>query len=98
MDRGMLPFPILARCEIQHKQLGDHGRLPFVVKLHDVLLGEVMEGHFDHADSTVDDLLPGVNDGLGLLPAKHRTGDFRCVGEVRQPSLLDMDTRFGVRL
>lgn len=38
-----------------NQQIGDHLRLAFIVKLNDLLLGELIECLLHHADSTLHD-------------------------------------------
>ena len=44
-------------------------------------------------DGAVDDLLPGVDDRLGLLAAEHHAGDLRGIGQVGQPGFVDRHAR-----
>ena len=42
-----------------------------------------------HADGAMDDLLSCGDDGLRLLPAKHRLGNFWRICQVRQSRFVD---------
>ena len=54
-------------------------------------LAEPGQGQLDHADRALDDPRAGGDDGAGLLPAQHRLRDLRCVREVADPDLHDLD-------
>ena len=49
-----------------------------------------LQRHLHHADRAQHDLLARADHGLGLLPAQHGAGDFRRVGEVREPRVFDV--------
>ena len=64
-----------------------------VVQLDDLLTGEPLQGHLDHADRPLDDLLPRRDHGAGLLALEHGVGDLGRVGQVADPGLQDLDPR-----
>ena len=72
-------------------QVRDHRRAALVVELDDVLLRQHVERHLDHADRAFDQRLARGDDGLRLLAAKHRAGDFLCIGEVGEAAFVDGD-------
>ena len=53
-----------------------------------MLLCQIVQSHFDHADGALHDLLPGRDHRLGLLPPQHGLLS-PGVGQVRQPRFLD---------
>ena len=57
------------------------------------MLGELGQGHLDHADGAGDDLAPRGDDGLGLLPAQHRLRDLGRVRQVGEPGVVDHHAR-----
>ena len=65
-----------------HEQIADHGGLLGLVQLYDILVVYLLEGHLHHGYGTLDYLLAGGDDGLGLLAAQHDGRDLGCVGEV----------------
>ena len=46
----------------------------------------------------MDDFLPGVDNGLGLLAAEHHLRDLRGIGQMRQPGFLDEHAGLGYAL
>ena len=61
-------------------------------------LGQAVEGHLDHADRAGDDLRARRDHRFGLLPAQHRAGDLRRVGQVRELGVDDDDAGLGEAL
>ncbi len=77
-----------------HHQIADHCGASFVIQLHHIFLGQILQGHLHHADRPVYDLLPGGDHHFRLLAAKHDLGDFGRIGQVGKPSLVDNHARF----
>ncbi len=70
-------------------QIGDHRRFALVVELDHVALAELGQRQFHHADGAFNDQLAGFENGLGLLAAQHRAGDFGRISEVGDAGIID---------
>ncbi len=73
-----------------HHEVAGHLRLALVVQLDGVARGHLLDGHVDHGDGALDDLLARGDDGLRLLAAQHRLGDLGGVGEVREAGVVHL--------
>ena len=70
----------------------DLERCRALVQVHDLLVGQFVQGHLDHAHGTIDDLPTSRDNGLGLLALEHCAGDFRRIGQVADACLDHLDT------
>ena len=74
-----------------YEQIRHHGRLALFVQFDDMLVAEAVERHVHHRHGTLDDLLAGGDDGIGLLAAQHHGGDFGRIGQVVDAGLDHLD-------
>ena len=53
------------------QEIGNHCRLSFIVKLHNLIFTQTIKGHLYHTECSVNNQLSGVNHSGGLLSLKH---------------------------
>ena len=87
IDHGLrLAFRAQDDQKVRH-----HLRPAFVVQIDHSPRAQLAQGALNHAHRAVNDLLPGCEDRIGLLPAKHGPGDFGRIGEVGDARLVNLN-------
>ena len=71
------------------QQIADQRRLFVSVQGHNLLFVQFAQGHFHHADRTVNDFLPRCDDRFRLLTLQHHARDFRRICQMSQPGFVD---------
>ena len=62
-----------------NQQIGYHSRLSLVIQINHIVLTQTFQCHLYHADSSVHNHLPGIDNRGCLLSLQHNSCDFRRI-------------------
>ena len=73
------------------QQIADHSCFPLLIQINDILISKFIQGQVYHSDCSFDNFLPGSNYCRRLLPLQHSVRNFRCVSQMTETRLNDLD-------